>query len=177
MPVTTTARSTFDAEKVRKDFPILQREVRGKPLAYLDNAATAQKPRQVIDALARFYERDNAAVHRAVHTLGGRSTEAYESARATVAGTLGATDPGEVVFVRGTTEAINLVAASWGRSRVAAGDEVVMTQMEHHSNIVPWQLLCDAVGARLRVVPWTTAASWCWRSWTRSSARAPGSWR
>jgi cysteine desulfurase/selenocysteine lyase len=144
---------SFDVAKIREDFPILHQEVHGKPLAYLDNAATSQKPRQVIDSLARFYERDNGAVHRAVHALGERSTEAYEGARATVARSLGATDPREVVFVRGTTEAINLVAATWGRSRVASGDEVVITEMEHHSNIVPWQMLCDAVGARLRVVP------------------------
>lgn len=144
---------SFDVDKVRADFPILEQEVRGKPLAYLDSAATSQKPRQVIEAVSQFYERDNGAVHRAVHMLGERSTRAYEDARAAVAGFIGASDPREVVFVRGTTEAINLVAAAWGRARVERGDEILVTEMEHHSNVVPWQLLCDAVGARLRVVP------------------------
>jgi cysteine desulfurase/selenocysteine lyase len=144
---------SFDVDKVRADFPILQQEVHGKPLAYLDSAATSQKPRQVLEAVSRFYERDNGAVHRAVHMLGERSTRAYEEARAAVAGFIGAGDPREVVFLRGTTEAINLVASSWGRSQIGEGDEVLVTEMEHHSNIVPWQLLCDAVGAQLRVVP------------------------
>jgi cysteine desulfurase/selenocysteine lyase len=144
---------SFDAERARRDFPILQQDVRGRPLAYLDSAATAQKPRQVIEAIARFYQRDNGAVHRAVHLLGERSTEAYEGARATVARHLGAADPREVVFVRGTTEAINLVAASWGARHVGAGDEILVTEMEHHSNIVPWQLLAERAGARLRVLP------------------------
>jgi cysteine desulfurase/selenocysteine lyase len=144
---------SFDVERVRKDFPILQQTVRGKPLVYLDSAATAQKPQPVIDAVARFYERDNGAVHRAVHLLGERSTEAYEGARATVARHLGATDAREVVFVRGTTEALNLVAQSFGPTRVGAGDEVLVTGMEHHSNLVPWQLLAERTGARLRVLP------------------------
>jgi len=143
----------FDVQRIRKDFPILDQEVNGRPLAYLDNAATAQKPRAVIETLVRFYERDNGAVHRAVHRLGERSTEAYEGARRTVARFLGAADPSEVVFVRGTTEGINLVAGSWGPENVGSGDEILVTQMEHHSNIVPWQLLCQRVGARLRVLP------------------------
>ncbi len=146
-------RAPYDVAAIRRDFPILQQAIHGQPLAYLDNAATSQKPRAVIDALARFYEHDNGAVHRAVHQLGERSTEAYEGARATVARLLGASGPGEIVFVRGTTEAINLVAGSWGPENVGADDEILITELEHHSNIVPWQLLCERVGARLRVAP------------------------
>lgn len=146
-------RAPYDVAAIRRDFPILQQAIHGQPLAYLDNAATSQKPRAVIDALARFYEHDNGAVHRAVHQLGERSTEAYEGARATVARFLGASGPGEIVFVRGTTEAINLVAGSWGPENVGADDEILITELEHHSNIVPWQLLCERVGARLRVAP------------------------
>ena len=148
---------SFDVERIRKDFPALQRSVHGKALAYLDSAATAQKPEAVIEALARFYREDNGPVHRAVHALGERATRAYEAARATVARFLGAGDPHEVVFVRGTTEAINLVAGAWGPANLGEGAEVLVTEMEHHSNIVPWQLLCERTGARLRVVPVTEA--------------------
>ncbi|MBW2372255.1 MAG: cysteine desulfurase [Deltaproteobacteria bacterium] len=144
---------SFDAAKARADFPILHQEVHGKPLVYLDSAATAQKPRQVIDAVSRYYECDNANVHRAVYQLAERATRAYEDARAIVARHIGAADPREVVFVRGTTEAINLVAQSFGRVHVGEGDEILITGMEHHSNIVPWQLLCQEKGARLRVAP------------------------
>ena len=143
----------FDAAKARADFPILQQEVHGRPLVYLDSAATAQKPRQVIDAVSRYYECDNANVHRAVYQLAERATRAYEDARAIVARHIGAADPREIVFVRGTTEAINLVAQSFGRVHVGEGDEILVTGMEHHSNIVPWQLLCQEKGARLRVAP------------------------
>jgi cysteine desulfurase / selenocysteine lyase len=147
----------YDLAGIRAQFPILSRPVRGKPLAYLDNAATTQKPRAVIDAVRRYYEEDNANVHRGVHLLSERATRAYEEARVKVARFLGAPDPHEVVFVRGTTEAINLVAQTFGRQRVGPGDEVLVTEMEHHSNIVPWQLLCREKGARLRVLPITDA--------------------
>ncbi|HUL58333.1 MAG TPA: cysteine desulfurase [Anaeromyxobacteraceae bacterium] len=147
----------FDVARVRRDFPILAQRVHGAPLAYLDNAATTQKPRAVVDALRRYYEEDNANVHRGVHLLSERATRAYEDARIRVARFLGAEDAHEVVFVRGTTEAVNLVAQTFGRQRVGAGDEVLVTGMEHHSNIVPWQLLCQEKGARLSVVPVTDA--------------------
>ena len=143
----------LDITRIRKDFPILDRTVHGKPLSYLDNAATAQKPKAVIDAVSRFYSRHNANVHRALHELAVEATEAYEGARTTVQRTLGAADPSEIVFVRGTTEAINLVAQSFVRPRMSPGDEVLVTEMEHHSNIVPWQILCEQTGGTLRVVP------------------------
>jgi cysteine desulfurase/selenocysteine lyase len=146
------APAPFDAAARRADFPALDQQVYGKPLVYLDSAATTQKPRAVIDAISHFYERENANVHRGVHALSERATKAFEGARATVARFLGA-DPREVIFVRGATEAINLVAASFGRLRVGAGDEIVVTTLEHHSNIVPWQLLAQAVGARVVPAP------------------------
>jgi cysteine desulfurase/selenocysteine lyase len=145
----------LDPAAVRSEFPILHRPVRGKPLVYLDNAATTQKPRAVLDAIRRYYEEDNANVHRGVHLLSERATRAFEEARVKVARLIGAGDPREVIFTRGTTESVNLVAQTFGRTRVAAGDEVLVTEMEHHSNIVPWQLLCQEKGARLRVVPVT----------------------
>lgn len=138
---------------VRKDFPILHQEVHGRPLVYLDSAATSQKPQVVIDALADYYARDNANVHRGVHRLSERATEAYEGARARIRRFLNAAHPREIVFVRGTTEGINLVAQAYGRQTVGPGDEVVITALEHHSNIVPWQMLCEEKGAALRVVP------------------------
>jgi cysteine desulfurase/selenocysteine lyase len=143
----------LDPARVRVDFPILRRTVHGKPLVYLDNAATTQKPRSVLDAMTRYYEEANANVHRGVHLLSERATKLHEDARLAVARLVGAPDPREVVFVRGTTEAVNLVAQTFGRRRVGAGDEVLVTALEHHSNIVPWQLLCEEKGARLRVVP------------------------
>ncbi len=149
------AQPAYDVAGIRAQFPILFRPIRGKPLAYLDNAATTQKPRVVLDAMRRYYEEENANVHRGVHFLSERATRSYEEARVKVARFLGAADPHEVVFVRGTTEAINLVAQSFGRTRVGPGDEVVVTEMEHHSNIVPWQLLCREKGAHLRVLPIT----------------------
>jgi cysteine desulfurase/selenocysteine lyase len=144
---------SFDPAKARADFPILQQQVHGKRLVYLDSAATSQKPRQVIEAVSRYYQHDNANVHRAVYQLAERATRAYEDARTVVARHIGAADPREIVFVRGTTEAINLVAQSFGRVHVGEGDEILVTGMEHHSNIVPWQLLCQEKGARLRVAP------------------------
>ncbi|MEW6296608.1 MAG: cysteine desulfurase [Thermodesulfobacteriota bacterium] len=143
----------FDVWRIREDFPILKQKVHGKPLVYLDNAATSQKPRVVIETLARYYETTNANVHRGIHALSERATQEYEGARETVRRFLNAADTREIVFVRGTTEAINLVAQSYGRTFLTAGDEIVISAMEHHSNIVPWQMLCEQVGARLRVVP------------------------
>jgi cysteine desulfurase/selenocysteine lyase len=148
----SSARPPLEVARLRADFPILDQQVHGRPLAYLDGAATAQKPRAVIEAVTRYYERDNANVHRGVHALSERATAAFEGARATVARFLGA-EPREVVFVRGTTEAINLVAQTFGRQRVGPGDEVVVTTLEHHSNIVPWQLLCAEKGARVVPAP------------------------
>jgi cysteine desulfurase/selenocysteine lyase len=143
----------LDANRLREQFPILAREVHGRPLVYLDNAATTQKPRAVIDAVSRYYERTNSNVHRGVHRLAAEATEAYEGARETVRAFLGAASTTEVVFTRGTTEGINLVAQSFVRPRLAAGDEVLISAMEHHANIVPWQLVTQATGARLVVVP------------------------
>ena len=138
---------------VRADFPTLHQQVHGKPLVYLDNAATAHKPQVVIDALAHFYERDNANVHRGLHALSMRATDAYEGARTRVARFVNAADPAEIVFTRGTTESINLVAASWGGANLRPGDVILLTEMEHHSNLVPWQLIAARTGATLRFVP------------------------
>ncbi len=143
----------FPVEKVRADFPVLAREVNGLPLAYLDSAASAQKPAQVIDAEAEFYRHGYAAVHRGIHTLSAEATQRMENVRNQAAAFLNARSPEELVFVRGTTEGINLVANSWGSASVHAGDNIVITQMEHHANIVPWQMLCERVGAQLRVIP------------------------
>ena len=145
--------ATLDVERIRRDFPILSRSVNGHPLVYLDNAATAQKPQPVIDATSRYYETTNANIHRGVHTLSVDATQAYEAARATMQRFVGALRPEEIVFVRGATEAINLVAGAWGPAHVSAGDEIIVSTMEHHSNIVPWQLLCERVGATLKVIP------------------------
>jgi cysteine desulfurase/selenocysteine lyase len=146
------AGHALDVERIRADFPALHQEAHGRPLVYLDNAATTQKPRQVIEAVTGFYERDCANVHRGVHTLSQRATVAYEQARTTIKAHLGADDSREIVFTRGTTEAINLVASSFVRPRLEPGDEILITGMEHHSNIVPWQLLCEERGAVLKVV-------------------------
>lgn len=143
----------YDVERLRSDFPILRQRVHGNPLIYLDNAATTQKPQAVIDALVAFYTEDCSNIHRGVHLLSERATRAYEDARLKVVRFINAGSEREVIFVRGATEAINLVAQSYGRKHVAAGDEVMISAMEHHSNIVPWQLLCEEKGARLRVVP------------------------
>ena len=143
----------FAVEQVRADFPILQRRVRGRPLVYLDSAATAQKPRAVLDAVSRHYAHGNANIHRGVYVLGEEATAAYDAARGKVQRFLNAASSREIVFTRSSTESINLVAQSFGRGHVGPGDEIVITHMEHHSNIVPWQLLCEQVGARLRVAP------------------------
>jgi cysteine desulfurase / selenocysteine lyase len=144
---------TLDVARLREEFPILAQRIRGKPLVYLDNAATTQKPRAVLDAVRRYYEEDNANIHRGVHLLSERATRAYEEVRVKVARFLHAADPHEVIFLRGTTEAVNLVAQTFGRQRVGAGDEVLISAMEHHSNIVPWQMLCAEKGAKLVVAP------------------------
>jgi len=143
----------MDIEKVRADFPILKQEIYGKPLIYLDNAATTQKPQSVIDAISHYYECDNANVHRGVHALSERATADYEASRKTIANFFNARSETEVIFTRGTTEAINLIASSWGGANIRSGDEVLITHMEHHSNIVPWQMLCKHVGATLKVAP------------------------
>ncbi len=145
--------TTFDAAAAAEAFPILARTIRGRRLVYLDNAATTQKPRAVIDALLSYYETHNSNVHRGVHLLSQEATEGYEGARETVRRFLGAASTREIVFTRGTTESINLVAQAWGRANVRAGDSVLVTEMEHHSDIVPWQMLCQATGARLDVLP------------------------
>ena len=137
----------------RPDFPVLDQQVNGRPLVYLDSAATSQKPRQVIDAVSAYYLRDNANVHRGLHALSMRATEAYERARARVARFIGATDPAEIVFTRGTTESINLVASSWCSAHLRPGDVVLLTEMEHHSNLVPWQLAAARAGATVRFLP------------------------
>lgn len=137
----------------RKDFPILETRVHDKPLVYLDNAATTQKPLTVIEAERDYYHHYNANIHRGIHHLSQRATSAYEAARATVQRLVNAASPDEIIFVRGTTEAINLVAQSYGRSRLQADDEIILSRMEHHSNIVPWQMLCQQTGARLRIIP------------------------
>ncbi len=147
------AARPFDPRAVRRDFPILNEQVHGRRLVWLDNAATTQKPRAVIDRLSSFYEHENSNIHRAAHTLAARATDAYEASREKVRRFLGASSPREIVFVRGTTEGINLVAQAWGRRNVGAGDEIVVTWLEHHANIVPWQQLCSEKGARLRVAP------------------------
>jgi cysteine desulfurase/selenocysteine lyase len=152
---TPAEAGALDVARVRADFPILASKSHGKPLVFLDSAASAQKPRAVIEAEARVYAECYANVHRGVYELSMKATDAYEGARATVQRFLNAASPKEIVFLRGTTEAINLVAGSYGRQHVRAGDEVLITGLEHHSNIVPWQLLCEAAGARLRVVPIT----------------------
>ncbi|HMC21044.1 MAG TPA: cysteine desulfurase [Thermoanaerobaculia bacterium] len=147
-------RTAYDLERIRRDFPILHRTIRGgKKLVYLDNAATTQKPQAVIDRIVRYYTEENSNVHRGVHYLSEVATAAYESARTTVRRFINARDEKEIVFTRGTTESINLVASSWGRPNLRGGDEVLITAIEHHSNIVPWQLLCEEKEAILRVVP------------------------
>ncbi len=143
----------FDVKKIRKDFPILEETVYGKPLVYLDNGATSQRPRQVVEKMNEYYFRYNASVHRGVHYLSNRCTDANEEARETVRQFIGAASEREVIFTRGTTESINLVAYSFGEAFIGAGDEIVVTEMEHHANIVPWQMLCKRKGAVLKVIP------------------------
>ena len=152
-PADATVPVRLDVERVRRDFPILSRTVHGQPLVYLDTAASAQRPLAVIEATDRFYRMHNANVHRGVHTLSQEATDAYEAARQALVGFINAGSAKEVIFTRGTTESINLVAQSFVRPRVGPGDEIIVTHMEHHSNIVPWQMVCEQTGARLRVAP------------------------
>jgi len=147
------ALNKFDVARVRQDFPILSAKVHGKPLVYFDNGATSQKPQCVIDAIDHYYRFENSNIHRGVHHLSERATAAYETARGKLRGFINAGSVKEIIFVRGTTEAINLVAQSYGRAFIKAGDEIIVSAMEHHSNIVPWQMLCEQVGAKLRVIP------------------------
>ena len=149
----TAATSAFDVARIREDFPILKQLVNGKPLVYLDNAATSQKPQSVIDTLVRYYTTENSNVHRGVHTLSQLATDDYEQARTQVRNFINAKEDEEIIFVRGTTEAINLVAQTFGRQKISEGDEIIISTMEHHSNIVPWQILCQEKGAKLRVIP------------------------
>lgn len=145
--------AALDVARIREDFPILKETVHGKPLVYFDNGATSQKPQSVIDAIDRYYREENSNIHRGVHHLSERATVAYEAAREKIQGFVNAKASSEIIFVRGTTEAINLAAQSYGRNFLQPGDEIVVSAMEHHSNIVPWQMLCEQIGARLRVIP------------------------
>lgn len=151
--ITKEKQSTLDVQKIRKDFPILSRKVNGKPLIYFDSGATAQKPKQVIDAITKYYSEQNANIHRAVHTLSQEITTAYENARATIQKHINAKHTHEIIFTSGTTEGINLVASGFAKKFVKSGDEIIVSEMEHHSNILPWQMLCEEKGALLKVVP------------------------
>jgi cysteine desulfurase/selenocysteine lyase len=151
----TPMNNTIDWSAWRKDFPILDQNVHGKPLIYFDNAATSQKPRKVIEALVHYYERDNANVHRGIHELSNRATIAFEAARLRTAKFINARNADEIIFTRGTTESINLVAATWGRKNLKSGDVILLTEMEHHSNLVPWQMLAQLTGARITYIPVT----------------------
>jgi cysteine desulfurase/selenocysteine lyase len=153
METTTTIAPIFDVNTIRKSFPVLEREVNNQLLVYLDNAATSQKPQVVIDALNYYYSNYNANIHRGIHTLAEEATAAYEATRNTVKDFINATFPEEIIFTRGTTEGINLVAYTWGRKNINAGDEIIISTMEHHSNIVPWQILCEEKHAVLKVIP------------------------
>ena len=145
----------LNLNEIRKDFPILNRQVHGKPLVYFDNGATSQKPRQVINALVDYYENYNSNIHRSVHLLGEEATEKYELARNKIASFIGAKEPESIIFVKGATEGINLVANSWGQLNIHDGDEILLTPMEHHSNLVPWQILAEKTGATLKFFPLT----------------------
>jgi len=153
MTATATLKKGFDVYAIRQQFPVLSREVKGKPLVYFDNAATSQKPQVVIDALTHYYTHYNANIHRGIHTLAEEATAAYEATRDAVQQFINAASREEIIFTRGTTESVNLVAYTWGRQNVQAGDEIIISTMEHHSNIVPWQVLCEEKGAVLKVIP------------------------
>ncbi|MFN5648236.1 MAG: aminotransferase class V-fold PLP-dependent enzyme, partial [Sphingobacteriales bacterium] len=148
-----TVATGYDVYELRKQFPVLQRELKGKPLVYFDNAATSQKPLSVISALVDYYSNYNANIHRGIHTLAEEATAAYEATRETARAFINAGSVEEVIFTRGVTEGINLVAYTWGRQNIKTGDEIVISTLEHHSNIVPWQMLCEVTGGRLKVVP------------------------
>jgi cysteine desulfurase / selenocysteine lyase len=153
MNLSLTIPKSLDLAAVRQEFPILQREVKGRTLIYLDNAASSQKPKQVIEALVHYYSNQNANIHRGIHTLAEEATASYELTRDTVRSFIGARSREEIIFTKGTTESINLVAYSWGRKNISAGDEIIISTMEHHSNIVPWQLLCEEKKAVLKIIP------------------------
>ncbi len=163
-----TPIKSFDVDRIRQDFPILKQRIHGKPLVYLDNAATSQKPQHVIDAITHFYCNDNANIHRGVHLLSQRATDAYETARIRIQKFINARHAHETVFVRSTTEAINLVARCLGSRIVGPGDEIVLSAMEHHSNIVPWQMLCEEKGAKLRIIPITDEGELIWDEFEKS---------
>ena len=167
----------LDVARVRGDFPILASQVNGRPLVYLDNAATSQKPLAVLHAMTRFYTGDNANIHRGVHQLSERATDAYEAARQRMQRFLGAESPDEIVFVRGTTDGVNLVAQAFARPRLTPGDEVLVTAMEHHSNFVPWQLVAEQTGASFRVAPVDDSGDLDLERFGRCSLPAPGWWR
>lgn len=147
----------FDIEKIRSQFPVLHQEVYGKPLVYLDNAATTQKPQRVLDAMSNYYSKDNSNIHRGAHALADRATQYFEDTRETVRQFIGARESAEIIFTKGTTESINLVASTFGRKFIGQGDEIIISTLEHHSNIVPWQMLCEATGASLKIIPITDA--------------------
>jgi cysteine desulfurase/selenocysteine lyase len=165
VPAAPLTRRPLDVDKVRRDFPVLERRVHGKPLTYLDNAASSQRPRAVIDAISHYYETSHSNVHRGVHALSQEATDLYEGAREKVRRFIGARSTKEIVFVRGTTEAINLVAQSYGRPRLGPGDEVLISWLEHHANIVPWQLVCEQTGATLKVAPITRTGEIDFDAW------------
>jgi cysteine desulfurase/selenocysteine lyase len=170
---TTGRLGPLDVERIRQDFPILDQQINGWPLAYLDNAATAQKPNCVIEAMDHYYRHDNANIHRAVHALGERATAAYEAARRTMADFVNAPSEKEIIFLRGASEAVNLVAQAWARPRLGKDDEILITEMEHHSNIVPWQLVCQQTGAKLRAVRVTDDGELDMNSFEQEIARKP----
>jgi cysteine desulfurase / selenocysteine lyase len=170
---TTGRLGPLDVERIRQDFPILDQQINGWPLAYLDNAATAQKPNCVIEAMDHYYRHDNANIHRAVHALGERATAAYEAARRTMADFINAPSEKEIIFLRGASEAVNLVAQAWARPRLGKDDEILITEMEHHSNIVPWQLVCQQTGAKLRAVRVTDDGELDMNSFEQEIARKP----
>lgn len=177
MTITASSSATFDVMRVREDFPILQRRVRGKPLVYLDNAATTQKPQSVIDRIVRYYREENANIHRGVHALSVEATDAYDAARERVQRFINAAEAREIVFVRGATEAINLVAATYGRAHLQRGDEVLISAMEHHSNIVPWQMICEEQAPVCASCRSPAAVSCGWMSTNACSGRARASSR
>ncbi|WP_336515770.1 cysteine desulfurase [Pollutibacter soli] len=157
-------KKTLDVQVVREQFPILKRQVKGYPLVYLDNAATSQKPKVVIDALVEYYSNYNANIHRGIHTLAEEATAAYEQTRETVRQFLGAASTEEIIFTRGTTEGINLVAYSWGRANLKAGDEIILSSLEHHSNMVPWQMIAEEKGAKVKIVPISDEGEFNWEA-------------
>lgn len=167
IPTIPKQTKEFDVLRIRQDFPALQQTIHGLPLIYFDNAATSQKPSVVIEAIRRHYEQDNANIHRGVHTLSQRATEAYENARKHIAQFVHAKSTCEIIFTKGTTESINLVAQSYGRTFLKAGDEIILSMMEHHANIVPWQMLCEQIGAKLKIIPLNAAGELCLDTYTQ----------